>query len=151
MQKNSILNNNSDNAGFLLLILVPLVLFVALADVLQGGIDARSLAILGVLTAVVAAVRPLGGQVAGLEPVWAIIIIGGRALGPSFGFVLGSIGILGSAVLTGAIGPWLPFQMIVAAWVGAIAGLLPKLKGNKEIVMLIIYGFFCGIFCRTIT
>ena len=146
MQKNSILNNNSDNAGYLLLILVPLVLFVALADVLQGGIDARSLAILGVLTAVVAAVRPLGGQVAGLEPVWAIIIIGGRALGPSFGFVLGSIGILGSAVLTGAIGPWLPFQMIVAAWVGAIAGLLPKLKGNKEIVMLVIYGFFVGFF-----
>ncbi|MFM9131083.1 MAG: hypothetical protein ACKOMW_07605 [Actinomycetes bacterium] len=58
MQKNSVLSNNSDNAGFLLLILVPLVLFVALADVLQGGIDARSLAILGVLTAVVAAVRP---------------------------------------------------------------------------------------------
>jgi len=146
MQKNSVLSNNSDNAGFLLLILVPLVLFVALADVLQGGIDARSLAILGVLTAVVAAVRPLGGQVAGLEPVWSIIIIGGRALGPSFGFVLGSIGILGSAVLTGAIGPWLPFQMIVAAWVGAIAGLLPKFKGNKEIVMLVIYGFFVGFF-----
>ena len=59
--------------------------------VMQGGIDSRSLAILGVLTAVVAAVRPLGGHVAGLEPVWAIIIIGGRALGASFGFVLGTI------------------------------------------------------------
>ncbi len=80
MQKNSFLSSNSNNAGFLLLILVPLVIFVALADVLQGGIDSRSLAILGVLTAVVAAIRPIGGQVAGLEPVWAIIIIGGRAL-----------------------------------------------------------------------
>lgn len=146
MQKNSFLSSNSNNAGFLLLILVPLVIFVALADVLQGGIDSRSLAILGVLTAVVAAIRPIGGQVAGLEPVWAIIIIGGRALGASFGFVLGAIGILGSAIITGGIGPWLPFQMLVAAWVGAIAGLLPKLKDYKEVIMLVIYGFFVGFF-----
>ena len=144
LQKDSVFNNNSDNASILLLLIVPLVLMVALADVMQGGIDARSLAILGVLTAVVAAVRPLGGHVAGLEPVWAIIIIGGRALGASFGFVLGAIGILGSAVLTGGIGPWLPFQMLVAAWVGAGAGLLPKIKGKKEIFLLSTYGFVVG-------
>ena len=144
LQKDSVFSNNSDNASILLLLIVPLVLVVALADVMQGGIDSRSLAILGVLTAVVAAVRPLGGAVAGLEPVWAIIIIGGRALGASFGFVLGAIGILGSAVLTGGIGPWLPFQMLVAAWVGAGAGLLPKLTGKKEIILLATYGFVVG-------
>ena len=144
LQNDSVFSNNSDNAAILLLLIVPLVLMVALADVMQGGIDSRSLAILGVLTAVVAAVRPLGGSVAGLEPVWAIIIIGGRALGASFGFVLGAIGILGSAVLTGGIGPWLPFQMLVAAWVGAGAGLLPKLTGKKEVILLVTYGFVVG-------
>ena len=132
LQNDSAFSNNSDNASILLLLIVPLVLMVALADVMQGGIDSRSLAILGVLSAVVAAVRPLGGHVAGLEPVWAIIIIGGRALGASFGFVLGAIGILGSAILTGGIGPWLPFQMLVAAWVGAGAGLI------------VCYGFLVG-------
>jgi energy-coupling factor transport system substrate-specific component len=146
LQKESMFGNNSDNASILILIIVPLVLMVALADVMQGGIDSRSLAILGVLTAVVAAVRPLGAGVAGLEPVWAIIIIGGRALGASFGFVLGAIGILGSAVLTGGIGPWLPFQMLVAAWVGAGAGLLPKLTGKKEILLISAYGFIVGFF-----
>lgn len=146
MQKNSLLSSNSDLAGIFILIIVPLVLLVALADIMQGGIDSRSLAILGVMIAVVAAVRPLGGGVAGLEPVWAIIIIGGRALGASFGFVLGAIGILGSAVLTGGIGPWLPFQMMVAAWVGAGAGLLPKLKPRSEVILLVIYGFFVGFF-----
>lgn len=146
MQKNSLLSSNSDLAGIFILIVVPLVLLVALADIMQGGIDSRSLAILGVMIAVVAAVRPLGGGVAGLEPVWAIIIIGGRALGASFGFVLGAIGILGSAVLTGGIGPWLPFQMMVAAWVGAGAGLLPKLKPRSEVILLVIYGFFVGFF-----
>lgn len=146
MQKNSLLSSNSDLAGIFILIIVPLVLLVALADIMQGGIDSRSLAILGVMIAVVAAVRPLGGGVAGLEPVWAIIILGGRALGASFGFVLGAIGILGSAVLTGGIGPWLPFQMMVAAWVGAGAGLLPKLKPRSEVILLVIYGFFVGFF-----
>jgi len=144
IQNDSAFGNNSDNASILLLLIVPLVLMVALADVMQGGIDSRSLAILGVLSAVVAAVRPLGGHVAGLEPVWAIIIIGGRALGASFGFVLGAIGILGSAILTGGIGPWLPFQMLVAAWVGAGAGLLPKLTGKKEIILIVCYGFLVG-------
>jgi len=144
LNSKSVFASNSENASLLLLLIVPLVLMVALADVMQGGANSRTLAILGVFTAVVAAVRPLGGQVAGLEPVWAIIIIGGRALGPNFGFVLGSIGILGSAIITGGVGPWLPFQMLVAAWVGAGAGLLPKLKGNKEIVLLASYGFIVG-------
>jgi energy-coupling factor transport system substrate-specific component len=144
LQKDSVFSTNSNNASILILIIVPLVLMVALADVMQGGIDSRSLAILGVLTAVVAAIRPLGAGVAGLEPVWAIIIIGGRALGASFGFVLGAIGILGSAILTGGMGPWLPFQMLVAAWVGAGAGLLPKLTGKKELLLISAYGFVVG-------
>jgi len=49
-----------------------------------------------------------------------------------------------TAIITGGVGPWLPFQMLVAAWVGAGAGLLPKLKGNKEIVLLASYGFIVG-------
>ena len=144
LQQESTFSNNSDNAAILILLILPLVLMVALADVMQGGIDSRTLAILGVLIAVVSAVRPLGGHVAGLEPVWAIIIIGGRALGASFGFVLGALGMLGSAVITGGIGPWLPFQMLVAAWVGAGAGLLPKLTGKKEVLLITFYGFIVG-------
>jgi energy-coupling factor transport system substrate-specific component len=46
-----------------------------------------------------------------------------------------------SALLTGGIGPWLGYQIFAAAWIGLIAGLLPKkIRGKKEIVMLIIYG-----------
>ena len=30
-----------------------------------------------------------------------------------------------SALLTGGVGPWLPFQMLGAGWVGLVAGLLP--------------------------
>jgi len=51
-----------------------------------------------------------------------VMIIGGRVLGPGFGFVLGLLAMLGSALVTGGVGPWLPFQMLGAAWIGLGAG-----------------------------
>ncbi len=46
-------------------------------------------------------------------------------LGPTFGFLLGSTTLLTSSLLTGGVGPWLPFQMMAASFVGMGAGLLP--------------------------
>ena len=46
-----------------------------------------------------------------------------------------------SALLTAGVGPWLPFQMLCAAWVGLAAGLLPKrVSGWREIAMLCVAG-----------
>jgi energy-coupling factor transport system substrate-specific component len=73
-------------------------------------------------------------------------VIGGRALGPGFGFCLGSVGIFASALLTGGFGPWVPFQMIGAAWVGMGAGMLPRrLSGGAEVVALAGYGAVASI------
>ena len=47
-----------------------------------------------------------------------------------------------SSLLTGGVGPWLPFQMLAAAWVGLGAGALPKCRGRAEITMLAAYGAF---------
>jgi energy-coupling factor transport system substrate-specific component len=102
--------------------------------------DAKSIALLGVMAAVIAALRPLGGGIAGLEPIWMVLILGGRALGPGFGFSLGAISLFASALLTGGVGPWLPFQMLAAAWVGLGAGLLPRVTGKRELAMLAAYG-----------
>jgi energy-coupling factor transport system substrate-specific component len=74
-----------------------------------------------------------------------VLIIGGRVLGPGFGFALGLISMLGSALLTGSVGPWLPFQMLGAAWVGMGAGLLPRSRGRTEVAMLAGYGTVAGI------
>ena len=92
------------------------------------------------MAAVIAALRPLGGGIAGLEPIWMVLILGGRALGPGFGFSLGAISLFASALLTGGVGPWLPFQMLAAAWVGLGAGLLPRVTGKRELAMLAAYG-----------
>jgi len=54
--------------------------------------------------------RPLGAGVAGIEPMWAVLILGGFALGPGFGFVLGSVSLFASALITGGVGPCSPFK-----------------------------------------
>ncbi|HEX6150871.1 ECF transporter S component [Nocardioides sp.] len=125
---------------FFFLALLPLVVLVVLAEVSEGGMDSRVLALLGVLSAANALLRLLGAGTAGIELVFFLLILAGRVFGPGFGFVLGCTSLFASALLTAGVGPWLPYQMIVAAWVGMGAGMLPrKVGGRKEIVMLVGY------------
>jgi energy-coupling factor transport system substrate-specific component len=126
---------------FLFLALLPLVIAVVLAEVSEGGLDPRVLAILGVLSAVNAVLRALSPGLAGVELSFFLLILAGRVFGPGFGFVLGCTSLFASALLTAGVGPWLPFQMLVSAWVGMGAGLLPRrLSGRAEIVALAVYG-----------
>ena len=126
---------------FLFLALLPLIIAVVLAEVSEGGLDPRVLAILGVLSAVNAVLRALSPGIAGVELAFFLLILAGRVYGPGFGFVLGCTSLFASALLTAGVGPWLPFQMIVSAWVGMGAGLLPRrVGGRREIAMLAVYG-----------
>jgi energy-coupling factor transport system substrate-specific component len=125
----------------LLLILLPGMMLLVLAQVLHGGLDAKTLALLGVLSAAVALVRPLGSGIGGVETVFFLLILGGRAFGAAFGFALGGVSLLASALLTGGVGPWLGMQMICSAWLAAGAGLLPRrIRGRSEIALLAAYG-----------
>jgi len=130
----------SPDGPWLFALLVPLLLAVVVAELSEGGIDAKSVALLGVLTAVAAALRPLSGGVTGFQPMFVVLIIGGRVFGPGFGFLLGATSMLTSALITGGVGPWLPFQMIAAAWLGLGAGLLPRCRGRREVALLAAYG-----------
>jgi energy-coupling factor transport system substrate-specific component len=125
----------------LLLVLVLAVVFAELAD---GGIDAKAVAMLGVLSAFGAALRPLGAGTAGLETVFFVLVLAGRVFGPGFGFALGCTTLFSSALITGGVGPWLPYQMFGAAWVGLFAGLLPRCRGRAEVLMLAGYGALSG-------
>jgi energy-coupling factor transport system substrate-specific component len=108
-------------------------------------LDAKSVALLGVLSALIAALRPLGAGAVGIEPMWFILILSARVFGASFGFLLGMISMFVSALLTGGIGPWLGYQVFAAAWIGLLAGSLPKiLRGGREIIMLIFYAIFAS-------
>ena len=59
--------------------------------------------------------------------------------------MLGALTLFVSALLTGGVGPWLPFQMFGAAWIGFFAGCLPALRGRAEVIMLAIYGAIAAL------
>ena len=131
----------SSDAPLVFLLILPALVVVVLAEVAAGGIDAKALALLGILSAVNAALRPLGAGTAGIETVFFMLVLAGRVFGPGFGFVLGSTSLFASALLTAGVGPWLPFQMLAASWVGLGAGLLPRrVRGVAEVAMLAAYG-----------
>lgn len=134
------LAHGTDAPLVLALVLVG-VLAVVLVSLGDGGLDVKAVAVLGLLTAVGAVLRPISAGTAGVELVFVPIVLGARVLGPGFGFALGSTTLFTSALLTGGIGPWLPFQMLAASWVGAGAGLLPsRLRGGREVVVVALYG-----------
>lgn len=117
-------------------LLLPVILAVVLAELADGGLDTKALAMLGVLSAIGAALRPLGAGTAGIETVFFLLVLAGRVFGPGFGFVLGATTLFTSALLTGGVGPWLPYQMLAAAWFGLGAGLLPRARGRLELAVL---------------
>lgn len=131
----------SDAAPAVLAAVLVAVLAVVAVALDSGRMDAKAVAILGLLAAVGTVLRPLSAGTAGVELVFLTIVLGGRAFGPAFGFALGSVTIAASALVTGGVGPWLPFQMLGASWVGMGAGLLPRrLTGRREVVALAVYG-----------
>lgn len=135
---------HASEAPYLFMVLLPVVVLLVLAQLGEGGMDSKTLAVLGVLSAINAALRPtLGAGTAGIESVFFLLVLAGRVFGSGFGFLLGCTSLFASALLTAGIGPWLPFQMICSAWIGMGAGLLPRRpRGRTELMMLIVYGFF---------
>ncbi|WBB64507.1 ECF transporter S component [Streptomyces sp. WMMC500] len=129
------------DAPFVFMGILPVLIVVVLAELSENGMDSKALAMLGVLSAVNAALRPLGAGTAGIETVFFMLVLAGRVFGPGFGFVLGCTSLFASALLTAGVGPWLPFQMLCSAWIGMGAGLLPRrVRGRAEIAMLVAYG-----------
>jgi energy-coupling factor transport system substrate-specific component len=120
---------------------IVVAFFLVIIEISSAHLDAKSVALLGVLAALISALRPLGAGAVGIEPMWFVLILSARVFGASFGFLLGIISMFASALLTGGLGPWLGYQMFAAAWIGMAAGLLPKrITGKREIAMLLAFG-----------
>jgi len=116
---------------------------VALTVILVANDDlgSKNVAFLGILSALIAALRPLGIGAIGIEPMWFALILSARVMGPTFGFLLGAISMTLSALLTGGTGPWLGYQVFAAALIGFGVGVIPKrVRGKFEIILLAAYG-----------
>ncbi len=136
---------HATDAPILLALLVPLLVLVALRTARNQGADARMIALLGALVAMNAFLRiPKGPSGEGL--VFILPILVGWYVGARFGFLLGAFSILASAVITGGIGPWMPFQMFALGWVGAGSGLLRRVvRGRIPVVSLGVYAYASSV------
>ncbi len=138
------------NLHWIFVIAIAASAFLLISEVGIGSIDAKSIALLGVMSAFISLLRPLGAGAAGLEPIWFALIIAARVFGPSWGFLLGITSMTTSALLTGGVGPWLSYQVFAAGWIGLLAGSLPQkfagklIRGATEKFLLIIVGIFAA-------
>lgn len=97
---------------------------VLLLELATRRLDSRRLALLAALSAIDAALRmAVVTGVGGFNPIFFPILCAGFVMGPSFGFLTGALSLLVSALATGGVGPWLPYQVFAAGWVGLAAGL----------------------------
>ena len=130
------------------LIFALLTAFAALAIVAELGgsglANAKVVALLGVLVAIDATLR-LVPTFLGASPIFLLIMLVGTVFGASLGFQMGVLTLLLSGFLTGGVGPWLPYQMLAAGWVGLTAGWLPRpASPRRRILLLAAFGALWG-------
>lgn len=124
-----------------------LVVAAVALEIRRGAMTGTTVAVLGVLSASAGLLRlldlPGGGNA-----MFFLVILAGAAFGARFGLLLGLCGMAVGAVLTGGVGPWLPFQMLTLGWMGAGAGLLGevtrRLRPGVEVAALAAYGWVWG-------
>ncbi|MEO8084143.1 MAG: ECF transporter S component [Ardenticatenales bacterium] len=107
---------------------IVLLCFGAAALEAGVGLGPQAVALLGALVAFNSVLRFVEVIVPGpgeFSPIFALVVLAGYAYGARFGFLTGSLTLVVSALITGGVGPWLPYQMLVAGWVGLTAGWLP--------------------------
>src|SRR5437879_9310327 len=121
------------------------VAVLAFVEVATRHLDSRQFALLAVIAAIDAALRlVLVTGIGGFSPIFFLILVAGYAFGPSFGFLCGATSLLASAIATGGIGPWLPYQLIACGWVGMAAGIAGFWRspspGVRDVVILACVG-----------
>lgn len=134
--------------------IAALCLLLVVSELTEGAMNSKSLAVLGVLAALAAVLRTLTLP-AGANLYFFLVILGGYVFGPRMGFLLGILSFLLSAIVTAGIGPWLPFQLFAAGWIGFTAGMLRgPLEGRGvrvELGALLVFGFAWGLLYGAIT
>lgn len=109
-------------------------------------LDSKIVALIAVLVALIAALRLLGAGAVGIEPMWFLLILAARAFGAEVGYIIAILSISVSALITGGIGPWLPFQIFAAGWIALGVSLIPTFQSFPiERIALASYGFISSL------
>lgn len=164
------LNTRFKMAGFIILVMIPLTMFISLRYLgdrkyyfvsLLIAIytmvpffmlfekrepKARELILISVMVALAVAGRGALYFLPHVKPVIAIVIISGLGFGAEAGFLVGAMSAFVSNFFFGQ-GPWTPWQMFTYGFIGFVAGILfkKKLLPNNKIAISI-FGFL-SILC----
>jgi energy-coupling factor transport system substrate-specific component len=142
-----LISEKQGHPQWIFLLAAPCALLLLMISVSNKELDSKSIALLAVLSALIAALRPMGTGAVGIEPMWFVLILSARVFGPSFGFLLGTISMFLSAILTGGLGPWVAYQSFAAGWIGLGVALIPRnVRGKAEILALALYGIIAAAF-----
>src|SRR4029077_6835313 len=114
---------HSSDAPLVAAVVGALVLAAIALEVRRGTMNGATVALLGVLSASAGLMRVLALPGGG-NGIFFLVVLAGAAFGPRFGVLLGLCAMAVSAIITGGIGPWLPFQMLALAWMGGLAGVV---------------------------
>jgi energy-coupling factor transport system substrate-specific component len=142
--------SHAADAPLIFLLVTGLCLVAVVADLETRRIDSKTVALLGVLVATNALIRPLQGP-GGFSAFLILPILCGYVFGGLFGFLLGSLSVLVSALFTGGVGPWMPFQMLAVGWIGLASSALPQERiarlwgGRVERWVLAAWGALLGV------
>jgi energy-coupling factor transport system substrate-specific component len=128
------------SASWLALAAIAVILVLTLLLLDGDLVGPKQIALIAILAAVGSSVRIATGGTGGIELVFLTVILGGRAFGPRFGFLLGVATIAVSSLFFGGFGPWTAYQMFATGWVGAGAGMLFGKGHRLENVLLAGYG-----------
>jgi energy-coupling factor transport system substrate-specific component len=141
------MNAHAGDAPLVAALVGALALAAVSLEVRRGTMNGSTIALLGVLGAIGGLLRlldlPGGGS-----GIFFLVVLAGAAFGARFGLLLGLVAMATSAAVTGGIGPWLPFQMLALAWMGAGAGavgrLTQRLPAYGELAALAFYAWVWG-------
>lgn len=127
------------------------LILIALISEAQTGLTSHTIAMVGTLIGLNSVLRlietviPLPG---GFSPVFLLITLVGYSFGARLGFLMGALTMLITGPLTaGGLGPWTPYQMLAAGWIGLGAAWLPRRKFVLPalIIYITIWGWFYGV------
>ena len=110
----------------------------------KGRSGAREMVIIAVLSAFSVIGRLIFTPIPGFQPVTAITVIAGIALGGEAGFLVGSMTAIVSNIFYGQ-GPWTPFQMLAWGMIGFVSGVLLRRTEKPNRILLSVVGGVGGV------
>ncbi|WP_102347526.1 ECF transporter S component [Bacillus sp. Marseille-P3661] len=109
----------------------------------RKNLDARSLVLVAILSAVAAVSRVPFAVLPSVQPTSFVIIMSGLVFGAESGFMIGAIAAIVSNLFLGQ-GPWTPWQMFAWGMIGLSAGLMKDWLWSKNKILLLSFGFIWG-------